>query len=54
VLMSMTGLGVTSVGGDLEIIANPELSECLAADFAEATEVGGAIVVNNNEDDLCD
>lgn len=54
VLMSMTGLGVTSVGGDLEIISNPELSECLAADFAAATEVGGATIVNNNEDDLCD
>lgn len=53
-LVSLEGLGVEDVGGDLRIVSNPALSECLATDFAAAVDVGGATVVNNNKSDLCD
>ncbi len=54
VLNSLAGLGVTEVGDDLRIVSNPELSECLAADYAASVTVGGAMIVNNNMSDLCD
>ena len=53
VLTSLTGLGVSDVGGDLRIVTNMALSECLAADFAAAVTVGGATIVNGNKPDSC-
>jgi hypothetical protein len=52
-LTELAGLGVHTIGGDLTILSNPELSECIAAEFAEVTDVGGATIVDNNMSDLC-
>ena len=53
-LATLSPLTVQSVGGDLTVSSNTALSECLAMDFASAIEVGGATIVSNNMDDLCD
>ncbi len=54
VLADLGLIGLTSVGEDLRIISNLELSECIVADFVAELEVGGAIVTNDNKVDLCD
>lgn len=54
VLESLAGIGVKNIGGDLRILNNPALSECVAADFAAAITVAGATVLNNNKSALCD
>ena len=52
-LESFTGLGVTNVGGDLRILSNEDLSECLVADYIETVEVGAATVASGNKTDIC-
>lgn len=54
VLTSLDGLGVSTIGNDLRIVSNPELSECLVADFVAAASVAGATITSGNEAALCD
>jgi hypothetical protein len=52
-LTSLDGLSVTTVGGDLKILSNAALSECLAMDFIATCTVGGATLESDNMSDLC-
>ncbi|PRQ07699.1 hypothetical protein [Enhygromyxa salina] len=54
VLTSFDGLGVTSIGGDLKVLTNEKLSECLVEDFAAVVDVGGATILSGNKVALCD
>jgi hypothetical protein len=53
-MLSFEGLGVTSIGGDLRVLSNEKLSECLVADYAESVTVGGATILSGNKMALCD
>jgi hypothetical protein len=53
-LTSLEGLNITSVAGDLRILTNESLSECLVEDFILSVDVGGATVADGNMSDLCD
>ena len=53
-LESFDGLGVTNVGGDLRILTNEDLSECLVDDYITTVEVGAATVASGNKEDICD
>ena len=52
-LTSLAGMPVTSVGGDLRIVSNLALSECLVDDWAMAIDVGGATIASDNKPDAC-
>jgi hypothetical protein len=52
-LISFAGLNITNVGGDLSIQTNQDLSECDVMDWVAGVDVGGAIITNANESDLC-
>jgi hypothetical protein len=52
-LASLAGLNVTNINGDLTILTNPSLSECLIEDFLLTVDVGGATIVDGNMSDLC-
>lgn len=45
---------LTTIGGGLEIIGNPTLSECLVADFVGSLEIGGPVLTSNNQAAACD
>lgn len=53
-LLTLDGLGATSVGGDLRIVSNEDLSECLVADYIAIVDVGGATIASDNKMDICD
>jgi hypothetical protein len=52
-LTSLTGLNITSVAGNVTILTNPNLSECLVEDFMLSVDVGGAFIADGNMSDLC-
>lgn len=44
---------LTTVGGGVEIISNPTLSECIVADFVALLDIGGPVLTSNNQADAC-
>jgi len=52
-LTSLAGLGVSSVGGNLRIVSNVKLDECLIDDFVAEVDVGGATIISGNKSGFC-
>ena len=53
-LTSLEGLNISSVAGDVTIVTNEDLSECLVEEFILSVDIGGATIINGNMSDLCD